>query len=372
MDPESRSVDSRSGGQPVPVCVVPYTNSESEISLVDLWRIIAARKYLVLMSVLVAVALATVYVFVAEPSYRAEANLLPPQQQDIQALAVNINGSSDLGVERYTPELVYQAFLKNLRSKGLRREFFDANDLVMHYLNDASDKDANIDRVFDRKFNVNLQVQEDKADPSLAVVSLSDTDPQLASQWLNQLVEFADKRTVRQLVNDVNSAIRSEIDGIQRQMDSKLKLAAQRRFDRINQLREALRIAKETAATGASVSPVVPGKKQPNIVVSTGQMPLYMRGEEALKAEISVLESRKSDEPFIPALRNLQERKAFLDGALIDAGQLSSITIDMAARVPYKAEKPRKSFVFLLASVLGLMFGIFAAMISEVFNHSRQ
>lgn len=36
---------------------------------------------------------------------------------------------------------------------------------------------------------------------------------------------------------------------------------------------------------------------------------MYMRGSKALRGEIEALESRVSDDPFIPALRTLQEQE---------------------------------------------------------------
>lgn len=357
-------MERKEGGQPVPVCVVPYTGEESEISLIDLWRIIAARKHIVLLSVLAAIALATVYLFVTEPVYRAEANLLPPQQQDIQALMINYHGKGNLKIEGYTPDLVYQEFLKNIKSKGLRREYFDTNDLAAHYLSDNPRSEADIDRVFDKRFNANMRVQENKKDVSLVIASFSDADPELAARWLNEFIDYANRRTVRQLINGVNAAIHAERDRVRYQLESKLKLAAQRRQDRILSLREALRIARALGIESAGSLPVTSKKDRAAIEVNTAQSPLYMRGVKALEAEIAVLDSRKSDEPFIPGVRDLQEKLAFLEGISIEQGKVSAVTIDAAGRAPYGAEKPNKKLVMTLAVVFGFLGGIFLVFIA--------
>ncbi len=372
MDPESKPVDRKESGQPVPVYVVPYTDGESEISLVDLWRIIAARKHIVFLTVLAAVALATVYVFVTEPSYRAEANLLPPQQQDVQALMINYHGEGDLKIERYTPDLVYQAFLKNIRSKGLRREYFDANDLATHYLADNSRTDADIDRVFDNRFDRNLGVQESKNDASLVIVSFSDADPALAAQRLNEFIDYANRRTVRQLFNDVNAAIQAERDRVRYQLESKLKVAAQRRQDRILNLREALRVARALGIESTGGLPVVSSKETAAIEVNTAQPPLYMRGVKALEAEITVLDSRKSDEPFIQGFRDLQEKLAFLEGISVERDRVSAVTIDAPGRVPYGIEKPRKKLIMMLAAIFGFLGGIFIVFISSFVSKTHE
>jgi len=97
-----------------------------------------------------------------------------------------------------------------------------------------------------------------------------------------------------------------------------------------------------------------------------------MRGAKALEAEIAVLESRKSDEPFIAGLRDLQEKRIFLEGLLINRDKLSAVTIDAAARTPYRAEKPRKKLMVILAGMLGLMVGIFLVFVAEIWSKVRE
>jgi len=356
MDMELKPQESPPDTRPVPVYVLPYADRDDEISLVDLWRMVVARKHLFLLSVVAALVLASVYIFLAEPLYRAEAHLLPPQQKDIQGLMIDYGGEEGVAIKQYTPDIVYKTFLNNLKSKGLRREFFDAHDLADYYLAGKSQADANIDAIFNTKFNDKLRVQTDKQDASFVITSFSDSDPEFAAQRLNQFIAFANERAVQQLFNDVNAAIRAEIERVRYQLASKLKLAAQRRKDEIIRLQEALRVASALGIESADNLPVTADKEQ---------APLYMRGTKALEAGIAVLESRKSDEPFTSGLRDLQEKRAFLEGLSINRENLSAVTLDAAARAPYRVEKPRKKLIFALAGVLGLSIGIFLVFIVE-------
>jgi len=365
MDSESRLQGSSSNDRPVPVCVVPYGDRDDEISLVDMWRVFVARKVLVLLSLLVAIILASVYIFLAEPLYRAEAHLLPPQQKDIQSLMIDFRSKEELEMNRYTPDIVYKAFLKNLKSKGLRREFFDAHDLTGYYFADKPHTGADIDRIFDKKFDGNLRVQADKQDASYVVVSFGDPNPGLASQRLNQFIAFANERTVQQLLNNVNAAIWAEIERVRYQLASKLKLAAQRRHDRILGLQEALSVARALGIESSGSFSMAQDKEKAAIGINTAQIPLYMRGTKALEAEIAMLESRDSDEPFISGLRDLQEKRILLEGILIDRNKLAAVTIDTAARIPYQAEKPKGKLIFMFAAVFGVMAGIFLVFIAE-------
>tara|TARA_B100001123_G_scaffold1228_1_gene1693 strand:- start:238 stop:597 length:360 start_codon:yes stop_codon:yes gene_type:complete len=65
---------------------------------------------------------------------------------------------------------------------------------------------------------------------------------------------------------------------------------------------------------------------QMNVDISTATTPLYYHGFEALSSEISVLESRKSDDPFISGLRDLQEELALLRSIAFDKKKYTSNT----------------------------------------------
>ena len=86
---------------------------------------------------------------------------------------------------------------------------------------------------------------------------------------------------------------------------------------------------------------------QMNVDIATATTPLYYLGFEALSSEISVLESRKSDDPFISGLRDLQEELALLRSIAFDKKNIRAIHIDQAASPPKYAIKPnRRMFVF--------------------------
>ena len=364
-DMESRPLENSSDLQPIPVYIAPYEERGDEISLIDLSRVIAKRKGIILLSFLASMMLAVIYIFFAEPVYKANAYVLPPQQKNIQGLLIDYRDIEGIDVDRYTPESVYSAFLDNLKSQGARREFFDNHELIKHYAAGESAKGINADRIFEKLFNERLKVQIDKQNTSFVTVSYSDSDAELAAQWTNQIIDFVNKSTVNQLFSDVDSAIQSEIGKARFQLDSKLKFAERRRLDEIIALKEALRIAKALGIQDASAFSKMAEKNQSGLVVNTAQVPTYMQGTKALELQISVLETRKSDEPFISGFRDLQERRAFLEGISIDADALSAVTIDAVAKTPYRAERPRKLLVIFSAATLGLIIGLFLVFVAE-------
>jgi len=328
---------------------------EEEISPIELGRIMLRHKGMIVAGLLICLLPASLYLLIANPVFRATVYLLPPPQTSIQGLIVTID---NLGTQKYTPEAVYTAFLEKLKSPGLRREFFTENKLVDHYLSDTPSESANLDSVFSERFNSKIHVRVDGKDPAFVSVSFSDSDSDFAARSLNQLIGLADRRTVDQLVDDVNATVKSQITAIQHQISVKRVMAETTKRDTIAKLREARSIAGALGIEDGSTFPMLAGTANTRLAINTTQLPLYMRGVKALDTEITALKSRESIDPFIDGLRELQERLALLKAVSINRDSLAAVTVDDAARPPYRPVSPRYALVILLAVVAGLMLGI--------------
>lgn len=360
IDTHTEPCDKDSVVHAMPVYVVSTgQGARDELSLADFWRVIARRWMVLVGTVAVALLMTAAYLYFAEPSYRAVSYLLPPRPQDIQGLLVVYGDNEDNSSKRYTPETVFQAFLENARSQGLRREFFGRRHLLDHYVPKGAQKDIIADAVFEKDFNSRLKIDEDPEGALLVRASFSAQDPELAASWLNDFIAFANRRTVEALYKDLNSAIHSRISAIQRQIQSRLKLAERRRLDRITKLEEARQVAESLGIRGTSLFPAITGKTSSGLAINTAQIPLYMRGADALETEIQVLQARKSDEPFVHGIRDLQEKLAYLEGISVDIDSLSAVSIDAPARRPFSPSRPRPGVMLLLAATLGSVVGLF-------------
>ena len=358
---ESKPPGDVPGNHQVPVYELHYAGNDEGISLVDLWRVIFTRKKLIMLSVVAAVLIAAAYIFMIEPVYQAQTYLVPSQQQDLYELQIDYRGNERFSIEKYTPEVVFQMFQKNFKLKGLRREYWRQRHLADQYLEDKPHTDILMDNLFDSKFDSGLRVQLDEQNASLAVATFEYSEPVPGSQWLNQFVTFVKESTLDLILDDIKFMIAAEISQVRYQIDSQLKLAEKERRDKIQLLSEALRVAKTLDIEDTSGLIVGTDKEQSLIEVKTTQAPLYMRGSRALKSEITVLESRKSDEAFIGGLRDLQEKLAFLENISVDRDAISVVTVDTEARSPYRAQKPRKTLIVVLAVALGLVIGVLLA-----------
>jgi len=134
-------------------------------------------------------------------------------------------------------------------------------------------------------------------------------------------------------------------------------MAKQRREDTILSFEEAAKIAAELGVRERVDTTNVVQNNQLNISSSNTQ--LYYRGYKALNAEMDILKVRKSDDPFIPGLRDLQERLALLRSFKIEEEGQHAVTVDQAAYPPKNRIKPNRRLIVSLGTVVGLFLGIF-------------
>ena len=109
-----------------------------------------------------------------------------------------------------------------------------------------------------------------------------------------------------------------------------------------------------------------------NVDIATATTPLYYLGYEALMTEITILKNRKSDDPFIAGLRDLQEELALLRTIEFDKEKLRAVNIDQAAYPPKSAIKPDRRFIVSLVTIAGLFSGIFLTLFIEFLQNQRK
>ena len=188
-------------------------------------------------------------------------------------------------------------------------------------------------------------------------VSIELYDPEVAAQWVNDYVKFMDTETIRLLVENMRNSITNQIRDIEYTIGSKRQMAKQRREDQILQYIEASTIAAKLGVKDRVDATNVVQNNQLNS--STTSTPLYYRGFRALNAEIIILKNRKSDDPFIGGLRDLQESLVLLRSIKIEDEGLHAVSIDQAAYPPKNRIKPNRRLIVSLGTVVGLFLGIF-------------
>jgi chain length determinant protein (polysaccharide antigen chain regulator) len=299
-----------------------------------------------------------VYALQLTPIYKAEALLLPPKQKDIQSLNVQgLEGQGQgQGLQKVHVVTVFTAFKNNLSSRTLQKKFIKEKGLMELLAPDRTQesRDENIYEGFANMFKIKNFKIENEENTSF---SMESDDPLIAAEWINSYIEFIDTETIRVLVVNVQNSIAVQVRDIEYKVGSKRKMAKQRREDQIFRFDEAAVIARSLGVRDRiDVTNVVQNNQLNSSTYST---PLYYRGFRALSSESETLKNRKSDDPFIEGLRDLQEELALLRSIKIEAEGMHAVTVDQAAYPPKNRIKPNRRLIVSLGTVVSLFLGIF-------------
>lgn len=342
-----------------------------EISLFELVLILWRNRLTAIVTAAAVIALTMVYLLTATPVYKADVHFLPPLQQDVEAL----NVAKQYGLLGYDTDQVYQEFIRQLNSLALRLKFFRQNRLLEYYAPDGENVDESVvfRQAFSNKLVINSPGRND--DTSFRVISFEVGDAEKCATFLNGFVDYVMMATKEKLIGNVSNNIAAEIAQLETSIASKRSIAKQRREDTVAKLEEALQVARKLNIQKPSDYRrdfQVYSQDAESVAVNTAEMPMYTRGTIALEAEINALANRSSDDPFISGLRDVQERLSSLRSLVIDPPTVRVATIDRAAVVPARPEKPKKLLVLAVGVCLAAMLGVMAAFFAEFVKGLRR
>jgi len=339
----------------------PQQFEDDTIDLYELWITLWNKKLLVIAVTVIAALGSVVYALQQTPIYKAEALLLPPKAKDVQSL--NVQGvqegeQGEQGVQRMTAAGAFAAFKNNLSSRSLQKKFIDEQGLMDILAPDRTPetRDIEILESFAKMIKIEHVKRALENEKGMSV-SMESDDPEFAANLVNDYISFFDTETILALSAAARNSLAGQIRDIEYTIASKRQMAKQRREDKIILYQEAAAIAGKLGVRDRVDTTNVVQNNQLNI--STTSTPLYYRGFRALNAEINILKNRKSDDPFISGLRDLQEILALLSSIKIEAEGMHAVTVDQAAYPPKNRIKPNRRLIVSLGTVVGLFLGIF-------------
>lgn len=434
-----------STGYPPPYAYYPQ---EDEINLIDLWNVLAKRKYTILLFTAIATMCALAYALLAPSIYKAEVVFQPPHENDIQALKIaeskfqpphenDIKAIDFQGNQDVIEKMAYNAFKINLASIAPRKAVFDRMKLSEYFAlkNNKDKRTQDIFNVFNKRLSVTINNQK-------IGLAMEGKNPVLIADILNQIGE----ETLQSTANEVVLNIQNKARGRRNKLKSKIELlrenakfrrmeeverlnisdtlerklledqinilktsAKQKRLDHIERLKEAAKIAhtlgiKDPIDYRLSKINAIPLSKPVAIINITPETQrLYEIGFKAIETEIKSLSNRKTDDPFIPQLRDLQAKLSLLNhnrkaeqlknrknddpfiqtlrDIQLEIRQLDSIQIDPttlktarlaeAAYPPEQRIRPKRKQIVFFGVIVGLMMGISVALFLNFLENNK-
>lgn len=417
---------------------IPGGSSSDEIDLFALFQAIWQQKKIIIAATVVSGLVALGYVYTVTPEYQVTSVLRPAAINELDAL----NRS---GVYTLPPS---EALLKvgaSLESYDSRLGFFrDNQELFTQFKRPGRTLEQSFEE-FNRDSLKLVLPDPKKADSLSAFIALELNYPKGVDgvQILNGFVDYAVKAEREQIASDLKvivnnrltelkgkiDAARSsyemgkeariaklqEADNLKRaQLQDELKALRQQlkvvRTDRMAQLTEAIGIAKSlgiqkpTTPSALGDSARMGDSSVMRTEINNQQIPLYFMGVEALEAERSALQQRKTDDftegriaqiarelqllqsnREVEVLKQRQNEDVFLSGveplraevvrlgnlSNLDISNLKLVSVDRKALEPMRPVKPQKALILALGVLLGAILGVLIVLIRHLLGTRR-
>ena len=421
-----------------PIPVGPQSN---EADLFSLFQAVWLQKKIVITSTVLCALIAGSYAYWVTPEYQVGSILRPAAINELDAL----NRS---GVYTLPPSEALLKVGSALESYDTRLGFFRNNQALFSQFKTP---DRTLEQSFEafNRSSLKLILPDPKKAALLsAYIGLELNYPQGVDgvKILNGFVDYAIAAEREQIAADLKVIVNNrltelkgkldaarasyetdkegriatllEADSLKRaQLQDELKALRQQlktgRMDRMSQLDEAIGIArqlgiKKPTTPSALGDPVRSGETSVmRTEINNQQIPLYFMGVEALEAERTALQHRKTDDftaeriaqiarelqllqsnREVEVLKQRQNEDLFLDGveplraeivrlggvANLDISNLKLVSVDREAMEPLGPIKPRKALIVSLGVVVGGLLGIFIVLIrhSVAMRHAKK
>lgn len=328
--------------------------SNDEIDLFVLIKALWVKKWIVIGVTLLVTLASAVYAITAKPLYEARIYMLPPTQNDIADFNYGRTLRSDL--PPFSVKDVYDVFARNLFSESLRQSFF--NNVYLPSLPEDSRKGSR-DRLYQNFSKLLVISAGGKDNPDRYSIAVQSYKPSEAGEWVRTYVRNASVEAKNEMIKNVVREAQVRARNLEQQINGLRESARREREDKIKILSEALIVAK---AIGLNKPVIISGKTPAELSLGVDGQTLYMRGSDALQAEIEGLESRDSDDPFIQNLRVLQVKYSFLKNLTLDSSTVSVYRQDGAVDDPDSPIKPDKLSILIKGFFLGVGLGLILAL----------
>ncbi|QBF27929.1 chain-length determining protein [Pseudomonas tructae] len=342
----------------------PSPGAADEIDLYELGVKFSRQWVLIAASIVLCFGIAGAYALLAEPTYEAKAFVLPPTQNDIADF--NYGRTNESEMNRYDVKQVYDVFLRNLQAESLRRQFF--KDIYLPSLSESERKKP-MDSLYSEFSKKLLITSVAKPGSDRYAVTVQGNDPAVAKEWAEHYLERAGSVAKAEMIKNVNREAEVRARNLNQRIGTLRESGQKVREDLIVQLREALAVSR---AIGLEKPPIISGNLSSEVSAGMDGELTYMRGSKALEAEIRNLEERKSDDPFIKQLRELQVAYSFYKNLEVAPEGVEVYRLDGPIQQPDEPIKPKKSAVLIVGLLLGVVLGFLIAALRIFFFDQRK
>lgn len=314
--------------------LVRVNNDSEKIDLIDLLMQLWRGKWVIAVFVVIAVALAGLYVTFAKEKWTSTAVITMP---DVGQIAGYTNAMTLIYGDSKVDNLEIQ--------QRVITRFSGAFSALSETLkNQEEPEELTIDTAV-------------KGQPLPLKVSYQGDSAKNAKHVLAKYIQQVDEQIAEELDLDLATNIKSRLTELQDSLATQEKVAQEKKNLRIQQITQALTFAKDS------------GVKQPQVqqTQDVTQDTLFLLGSEALESMIK----NEAARPLVFSADYYRTRQNLLDIQRIkpDPANMHAYRYVMKPTEPLRRDSPRRSLALVLAALLGVMAGSGAVLARNAFRN---
>jgi len=356
-----------------------YSYQTNEIDLRKIAKSLKERKWFIF-GFTSFVTLLTIVSLLSLPSspieYIAKTSFLQPTNNSI----LSLNKS---GFLNETNKTVYSSFLSNINKKTLQKKVF----IEGNYLTRLDKENEPIDEVdkYISSFlhSINIDLFQTNIYDQATILSIRGTNPLILIDFLNDLVDKANKETISQYINLIDKKISHRLEEISSERQLILLRAKQERLNEIVILSDAAKIAQSLGIIennfnqlGDDIRKLTEDLNSANLLIAPredNKLPIwFLYGEKALLERVKFLSNRNVDDAYIPELVTLSLEKYQLESLIVESDNINAIELTQSASSKKIQEKSRNKLILTLSAFFaGLMLSILLSLIMNLFKEDE-
>jgi len=348
--------------------------NEDEIDLKQLFMsLIERRRFIVgVTGIVTLIAIGYLLLFASPSQYKVEVSFLKPSLNSV----INLNQYSLLNETANTDESVFNKFLTNLNSSVLQKEVFIVGSYKEKLQKEGieiGDVDKYIKGLTNSILITKVKESETTGVELPHILSTQSSNPGVLSEFLNEVLFTADSKTVAMLINLQQLKIATRLTLLTTKRSALLNEARQTRLNEIVSLKEAAAIANSLNIIDSNLNQFNKDSNNMNLNIAiqsgTNIPDWYLYGETTLLKMIAALESRMSDDAFIPTLIPINTEILKLESIRLDSAGIHAMQVYQAATSQILPTKKR--LIVMIAFIGSFMLSLVLVLLMNVFKEEE-
>jgi len=272
--------------------------------------------------------------FASPLQYKVEVSFLKPSINSVTRLNQLTGGENSIA---QVQNAVFTSFLTTLNSKVLQKQVF-IDGGYREKLGREGIEIGDVDKYIEGFTNsISITKAEEKI-PGVKlphILSSQSSNPDVVSEFLDKVLSTADSKTITTIINLERLKIATRLTELTLKRSELLNEARQSRLNNIATLTDSAALAKSLNIIESNLNQFNKDSNNMNlnIAIQSGiNIPdWYLYGETALLKMVLALESRASDNAFIPALIPINYEISKLESLSLDSTGINATQLYQAA-----------------------------------------